>query len=155
MLAGVILAAMASLLAPEIVPTSRSDLECAGGAHIFFEVGSDKIDEENAERLDGFATYWRGATPPGILQIESGGDGMGTAFDSELSLRRSSTIKAFLVGRGHRPENIVVLSGEVYDHPKESGELRLAIQRIGSIVRLISREDYARLYPPDLILECF
>lgn len=130
------------------------NLACAGGVQIFFEQGSDRINVSWAEYLNGFSAFWRGAEPAGLLRIEAGGDGTGTQFDAELAGRRAAAIRAHLMEAGFREENILVLVGDGLTTSQSSDEMNFLFH-MGWVSRFISRDEYARIYPKGLILECF
>ena len=154
MLAHLLLAAAALAQSPQGDPMEAPNLACAGGVQIFFEQGSDRIDAKWTKYLDGFASFWRGAEPAGLLRIEAGGDGTGTQFDADLAGRRAAAIRAHLIEAGFREESILVLVGDGLTTSQSSEEMEFLLH-MGWVSRFISKDDYARIYPKGLILECF
>lgn len=144
---------VASILLAAQTPVESPDLRCHGGVRIFFDAGSAEIDQYGAQRLEEFVSNWLEHGPAGFVRIEAGGDGTGDAFDRELSRRRSEAIRAFLASRSHSAREIVVAVGEYFGRlgdPLEDG-----FQRMGWVVQRIPTDEYTRLYPPGLIVECF
>lgn len=144
---------IASLALAAQTPVETPDLRCNGGAQIFFEAGSADINAYGAQRLESFVSYWHERGPPGFVRIESGGDGVGDAFNRDLSRRRSEAIRTFLAARGHLTRETAVAVGEEFGRPGDFEEH--GFQRMGWVAQRIPREDYERLYPPNLIVECF
>ena len=154
MLAQLLLAAAALAQSPQEDPMESPNLACAGGVQIFFEQGSDRIDTKSTEYLNGFSSFWRGAEPAGLLRIEAGGDGTGTSFDADLARRRAAAVRAYLLEAGFRAKNILVLVGDGLTTSQTSEEMKFLFH-MGWVSRFISKDEYARLYPKGLILECF
>lgn len=128
---------------------------CAGGAVIFFERGSERLTPYAMASLANYAEASRRQHADSQIYIESGGGGHGQSFDRALSRRRSEQVNAFLIARGLRADRIHVEIGELYDRaePGQSGEPYEYL--IGHVYELVSQEEYRRLYPPGLIVECF
>jgi len=123
---------------------------------IFFEHGSDRLTPAAMARLGGYADASRRQNADSQIYIESGGGGGGRAFDRALSRRRSEQINALLMAHGLRPDRIHIEVGELYGEatPDQAGAEPYEYL-IGHVYELVSREEYGRLYPPGLIVECF
>jgi hypothetical protein len=135
---------------------NSTDHDCAGGAVIFFAPGSDRLGPYEMGRLASYADGSRRQNADSQIYIESGGSGGGAAFDRSLSRRRSEQIWAFLVARGLRPDRIHIEVSELYAGlPAEANSPDPYEYRIGHVYELVSREEYRRLYPPDMVVECF
>ena len=144
---------IASIVLAAQTPVETPDLRCHGGALIFFAAGSAEIDPIGAERLESFVGYWRKHGPRGFVRIESGGDGVAAAFDRGLSRRRSEAIQAFLAKRSYPALEIVIAVGEEFGRPTDPKDS--FYQQAGWVAQRIPRKEYERLYPPNLITECF
>jgi hypothetical protein len=106
-------------------------------------------------QLAGFAEGSRRQNADSQIYIESGGGGEGPRFDRALSQRRSERIRAFLVAHGLRADRIHIEIGEIYSRaaPGQSGPPYEYV--IGHVYEMVTRDEYRRLYPPGLVVECF
>ena len=137
--------------------SSIDDLPCAAGAMIHFEPGSDQILGYAVHRLEVLAAGARNESLlDEIVRIESGGDEGGAGFDSGLSRRRSAAIADFLAARGFTRGKMIIVVGDIYGRADlvTRAEDRYLFRQAWVSLR-ISREDYARRFPPPLIRECF
>ena len=124
---------------------------------IFFERGSDRIEDPAGPMLDSFARYSLAQGADSIILIESGGDGTLSGFNPRLSRRRSQAIRAFLVAHGMSRRRIRIAVQENYGvRPLEGTAGDQVDARIGHVEELVTREEYRRLYPePGIVVECF
>lgn len=118
---------------------------CAGGAYINFARGSHRLDDTAAERLRNLAIASRDFRQSAQLQIESAGDGEGSRFDRDLSLRRSEAIRRYLSRYGYRQVMIRVRA----PGPTETAlsEADQELLTLGWVGQLLSPADYARQFP--------
>jgi len=142
---------MLALFAAVGTPVETRHLRCHGGAQIFFPAGSATLDVAGETMLRQFAARTRTDGPAGFVRIESGGDGTGDSFDRELSRRRSETIRDRLVTDGLVARETVIAVGEELNHANMPADMA----QMGWVANRIRAEDHARLYPPDMIVECF
>lgn len=136
-------------------PMNSSNHDCAGGAVVFFEPGSDRFDRFATERLLYYADYSQQQNADSQIYIESGGGGATSAFDESLSRRRSERIRAFLLVRGIPANRIHIQVRQLYGRDATTTPDESYTLRIGHVYEMVSREEYRRLYPPNLIVECF
>lgn len=150
------MSALLGLLLAMMSVDQSSDGGCAGGAIVFFEPGSDGLAPNAIERLTGYADASRRQNADSDIYIESGGDGTLATFNPALSRRRSEAIRSFLLAH-HFPANRVhVQVQQSYGTraPYDTDDATI-MNRIGHVYELVSREEYGRLYPPGMIMECF
>lgn len=147
---------LGTALPPAAVTSASPRHECAGGAFIFFEPGSDRIDPPAADRLEGFVATSRRLNAESDIKIESGGDGFGAAFDPALSRRRSEAVRDFLLARGFAGARIRIAVEEEISHSDLGGHEESSFyRRLGWVAELVSRQEYLRHFPAGLVVECF
>lgn len=106
--------------------------------------------------LEGFARYSLAQAADSMILIESGGDGSQSGFNPEISRRRSEAIRAFLVARGISGNRIRIAVREAYGNdPPEGADWDALAARVGHVQERVTREEYQRLYPRGLVVECF
>jgi hypothetical protein len=129
---------------------------CAGGAVIFFERGSDRLEPYAMGRLSGYAEASRRRLADSEIYIESGGDGALARFNAALSRSRSEAIRSFLIARHFPADRIhIEIQANYGTRAPPNNEDMAFLDLIGHVYELVSEEEYARLFPPGVIVECF
>ncbi len=92
-----------SPLAVEELPRHAAEQDCWGGHILWFEHGSDQLVEESLAHLRSWSRSVREENPDGHLEVEASADFSGTAFNRDLSVRRTTRLKHLLRenGLGH------------------------------------------------------
>jgi hypothetical protein len=67
---------------------------------IFFEAGSDRLDQQAQDTLLGFARSVQESGEDGHFEVEASAPGDGTTYDRALALRRANQMKRLLQQHG-------------------------------------------------------
>jgi hypothetical protein len=82
--------------------------ECWAARLLFFERGSDELEDEYLDLLRGWTRLVRADKIDGHIEVEAGGDGTGSKFDVALSFHRVERLKRVLRENGlaHLPVEV-------------------------------------------------
>jgi hypothetical protein len=87
----------------EELPRHAAEQDCWGGRILWFEHGSDQLVAESLTDLRDWSRFVREDNEDGHLEVEASADFIGSTFNRDLSVRRTTQLKHLLRenGLGH------------------------------------------------------